>query len=71
MSMEPWKPLSFKEFDALEKEPLDRKVERAVAVIRLTICAAVRSGKRWRSSAANPETNAAANEVPASGTSPS
>lgn len=32
--MEPWKPLSFKEFDALEKEPLDRKVERAVAVIR-------------------------------------
>ncbi len=31
----PWKPLSFKEFDALEKEPLDsRKVERAVAVIR-------------------------------------
>lgn len=34
MSMEPWKPLSFKEFDALEKEPLDRKVERAVAVIR-------------------------------------
>lgn len=34
MSMEPWKPLSFKEFDTLEKEPLDRKVERAVAVIR-------------------------------------
>ena len=29
MSMEPWKPLSFKEFDALEKEPLERKVERA------------------------------------------
>lgn len=26
--MEPWKPLSFKEFDALEKEPLDRKVTR-------------------------------------------
>lgn len=32
--MEPWKPLTFKEFDALEKEPLERKVERAVAVIR-------------------------------------
>ena len=34
MSMEPWKPLTFKEFAFLEKEPLDRKVERAVAVIR-------------------------------------
>lgn len=32
--MEKWHPITFKDFDALEKEPLDRKIERAMEVIQ-------------------------------------
>lgn len=46
--MEPWKPLSFKEFDALEKEPLERKVERAVAVMRAGMAEQLRTLRQFR-----------------------